>query len=142
MSLAHPTLALLGISIGLTILAAACSGSDVTPSPAGGAGSSAAGGGPSIAGGPSDACTVDDDCTLGEIDVEISKASDCMCLYGCVYIPQSKMTAARRAQQHDKFCKPDVDGQGQPCGIDDCAVPNAVVCVDGTCKVQTSPPDR
>ncbi len=133
---------LLGVWIGLTVLAAACSGRDVTPSATGSAGSSSAGG-PSLAGAPNtDSCSVNDDCTLGEIDVEIAKASDCMCLYGCVYLPQTKVTAARRALQHQKFCKTNVDGQGQPCGIDDCAVPSRAVCVDGSCKVGSTTDDR
>lgn len=117
--------------------ASACSGSDLTPS--GSAGASAQAGGASAGGAASaDACTVDDDCTLGEIEIEITKASDCMCLYGCVYWPETKLTAARRMQQYQKFCKPDVDGQGEACGIDDCAVPGGVSCVAGSCQASTS----
>ena len=115
----------------------ACSGSDVTPS--GSAGASAQAGGTSVGGAVSNgACTVDDDCTLGEIEIEITKASDCMCLYGCVYLPETKLTAARRMQQYQKFCKPDVDGQGQACGIDDCAVPGGVSCVAGSCQASNN----
>ncbi len=121
---------LLSALLALSALPTGCSGSDVTST--GGAGS---------AGAPStDACTVDDDCTFTEIDTEISKASQCMCLYGCVYLPVTKITNARRMQQHEKFCKPDVDGEGNSCGIDDCVVPGTVACVDGACKVSSTDP--
>src|SRR4051812_8165722 len=120
--------------LGALICFPACSGSDATPSGNAGAG---AGGAAST-----DSCAVDDDCTLGEIEIEITKPSDCMCLYGCVYLPQTKMTAARRASQHQKLCKSDVDGQGQPCGIDDCIVPGTALCMNGKCQVAPSDPER
>jgi hypothetical protein len=116
--------------LALSSLPTGCSGSDVT----------AAGGSAGAAN--TETCSVDDDCTLTEIDTEIGKASQCMCLYGCVYLPVTKMTAARRMLQHTKFCKPDVDGQGQPCGIDDCVVPGTVACVAGTCKVSSTDPEQ
>lgn len=115
--------------LALTSLPTGCSGSDVTPRGNGGAANT-------------DACSVDDDCTFTEIDTEISKPTQCMCLYGCVYLPVTKLTAARRMQQHEKLCKPDVDGQGQSCGIDDCVVPGTVACVGGTCKVSSADPTQ
>ena len=120
--------AVLALSL-LLVLSAGCSGSDVTPVPGGSAGA------PST-----DSCTVDDDCTFTEIDTEISKGSQCMCLYGCVYLPVTKITAARRLQQHDKFCKADVDGQGNSCGIDDCVVPGTTACMAGKCVVSSTDP--
>jgi hypothetical protein len=123
--------AVLGALLALFVLPTGCGGSEVTPapSPAGSAGSS-----------NTDTCTVNDDCTFTEIDNEISKASQCMCLYGCVYLPVTKVTAARRLQQHDKFCKTDVDGQGNSCGIDDCVVPGSTACVAGKCVVSSTDP--
>jgi hypothetical protein len=118
---------LLSALLALSGLPTGCSGSDVTST--GGAGA------PST-----DACTVDDDCTFTEIDTEISKTSQCMCLYGCVYLPVTKITAARRMQQHEKFCKTDVDGEGNSCGIDDCVVPGTTVCTAGKCVVSSTDP--
>ena len=103
-----------------------CNGSDVT----------SAGG----AGGGTDTCIVDDDCTFGEIDKDITMASECICLYGCVYLPVTKITAARRLQQHKKYCQAAFDGHGNPCGIDDCVVPGTVVCMAGTCQVSSTDP--
>jgi hypothetical protein len=126
--------AVLGVPLGfatllaLSSLATGCSDSEVIAT------------GGSAGAANTDTCTVDDDCTFTEIDTEISEPSQCMCLYGCVYLPVTKITAARRLQQHGKFCKSDVDGQGQSCGIDDCVVPGTVACVAGTCKVSSTDP--
>ena len=80
-----------------------------------------------------DTCSVDTDCTWGEISKELVKASDCPCLYGCGYLPQTKTTQARRQAEYDKLCNPQKDGQGQACGIDDCAQPSGLSCVNGAC---------
>ena len=130
MKSSHRALSLALLLVGLTGLTPSCAGSDVATGGDGGS----AGATPNT-----DTCVVDDDCTFGEIENEITKPSDCMCLYGCVYLPQTKMTAARRLAQHDRLCKPNVDGEGQACGIDDCAVPGAVVCMGGTCKAKPTP---
>ena len=123
------SLAVLLVSLtGLTFATFSCAGSDVSGGGGGGA-AGAAGGGSAGAAPSTDECTVDTDCTFGEIDHEITKPSECVCLYGCVYLPETKMTAARRLAQHDRLCKPDQDGDGNSCGIDDCAVPGAVACV-------------
>src|SRR5262249_52938028 len=61
-------------------------------------------------------------------------STDCICLYGCGYLPQTKATAARRMAQYKALCNPLVNGNGAPCGIDDCALPGKVACGDGTCK--------
>jgi len=81
-----------------------------------------------------DTCAVDTDCIWGEIPKEILSATDCICLYGCVYLPQTKVTAARRGDQYKALCNPLKDGKGQPCGIDDCAGPGVIACIDGACK--------
>lgn len=80
-----------------------------------------------------DSCEVDSDCGWGEINREILTSDDCMCLYGCPYLPLPKATVQRRAEQHEKLCDPRVDGAGEPCGIDDCAAPPAIVCSAGKC---------
>ena len=127
------------------LLTASCGGSATTQAPgaagagnaggshsAGSAGSGTAGGG--SAGAPiTDKCTVDSDCTYGEISKELVKPSDCPCLYGCGYLPQTKNMQARRQAQYDKLCNPQKDGQGNGCGIDDCARPNGVTCIAGAC---------
>jgi hypothetical protein len=83
---------------------------------------------------PYNACTIDSDCAWGEIEHEIRSKKDCVCLYGCPYIPLSKQTVDRRVAQHAQFCSARVDGNGDPCGIDDCAEPGAVVCNQGVCE--------
>jgi hypothetical protein len=80
-------------------------------------------------------CTTTADCELGEIDHEIRSRADCNCLYGCVYLPLNKQTVARRKQQHQSLCDPERNEQGEPCGIDDCAVPPQPTCVAGLCTI-------
>jgi len=80
-----------------------------------------------------DTCNTDADCTWGEIPKELVKASDCPCLYGCGYLPQTTATRERRAAQYAKLCTPQKDGQGNACGIDDCAQPSGLMCLNGTC---------
>lgn len=82
---------------------------------------------------PYDACDAPTDCAWGEIPHEILSSSDCVCLFGCPYIPLSKATVDRRSAQYKALCKPNVDGQGHPCGIDDCASPPSITCVNHTC---------
>jgi hypothetical protein len=86
---------------------------------------------------PYNTCTVDSDCAWGEIEHEIRSKKDCVCLYGCPYIPLSKQTVERRAAQHAQFCSARVDGNGDPCGIDDCSEPGALVCNQGVCEAAT-----
>jgi hypothetical protein len=88
---------------------------------------------PSMIGAPYNSCKVDSDCAWGEIKHEILKKLDCVCLYGCPYLPLAKSAVSRRAQQHSDLCDPRSDGNGDPCGIDDCALPPPIVCEDGTC---------
>lgn len=40
----------------------------------------------------------------------------------------------RRGDQYKALCNPNMDGQGHPCGIDDCAGPGAIACIEGACK--------
>jgi hypothetical protein len=101
---------------------------------AGGAGTTQQGGAAGTGMTATDICVVDDDCVWGEIPSEILQSTDCVCLYGCVYLPQTKVTAARRLDQYKALCNPATNGKGQPCGIDDCASPGSIACVDGTCK--------
>ena len=83
--------------------------------------------------GPQAACANADDCTWGEIDHEILSRSDCVCLFGCPSLPQSKTTATRRVQQHQALCDPNKDKNGNPCPVDDCITPPPLMCVQGTC---------
>lgn len=85
-------------------------------------------------GAPYNECKVDSDCGWGEIKHEILKKSDCVCLYGCPYLPLSASTVARRASQHQTLCDPRRDGKGEACGIDDCSAPPAIVCAQGVCS--------
>jgi hypothetical protein len=82
---------------------------------------------------PYNACAVADDCSWGEIPHEISRREDCVCRYGCPYLPLSKATVDRRFEQHKRYCDPHKDGDGTPCGIDDCVSLGALACSAGTC---------
>jgi hypothetical protein len=86
-----------------------------------------------MVGPPYNACKVDSDCAWGEIKHEILKKSDCVCLYGCPHLPLAASTVSRRAAQHEKLCASRSDGNGDPCGVDDCAMPPQIVCEDGAC---------
>jgi len=124
---------------------AACSGKVLQSSEgtggtsAGGAtaagGANATGGSPGTGGNPGDytACAQDSDCTWTEISIEILKPTDCMCLYGCPYIAVNQQTSQRRSNQYTTNCEPKHDGRGVLCGIDDCALPPALFCLDGNC---------
>jgi len=104
-----------------------------------GTGGGAATGGSSGTGVAADACATAADCTWGEIDHEIITSSDCTCLYGCPYIPLSKTTVDRRQTQYQDLCTPGQDGQGNPCGIDDCALPPQIECQAGHCAAPMTP---
>ena len=84
--------------------------------------------------GSTTSCTQASDCAWGEIGHEILAAADCICLYGCPYLAMNQTTAQRRRAEYDALCNPRISGNGQPCGIDDCAMPPAIECVDGVCK--------
>jgi hypothetical protein len=79
------------------------------------------------------ACESDTDCGWGEIGHDIYSASDCMCLYGCPYIPLNRTTINRRLEQHSALCDPRRDGAGQNCGIDDCVMPPTAKCTEKRC---------
>jgi hypothetical protein len=111
----------------LALLTPACKSED----------NSGADAGPQV-GAPYSTCAVDSDCAWGEIDHEVAGPKDCVCLYGCPYIPLSKQTVERRAAQHAQRCNPQKDGSGQPCGIDDCALPPALSCQAGVCRAASS----
>lgn len=96
-------------------------------------------GGGSGTGAPYDACATDADCAWGEIDHEIITSSDCICLFGCPYIPLSKATVERRQMQYQTLCTPGQDGQGNPCPIDDCAGPPQIQCQAGHCAAVMTP---
>jgi hypothetical protein len=78
-------------------------------------------------------CEGTNDCDWGEIDHEILSPADCICRYGCAWIPMNKTTNERREKQYAALCDPQHDGQGNPCGIDDCISPPPITCVNGQC---------
>jgi hypothetical protein len=80
-----------------------------------------------------DTCSVDTDCAWGEIRNEILKAKECPCLYGCPHIALAKSTIQRRAAQYEALCDPMHAGDGDICGIDDCAIPPRIGCNNGVC---------
>ena len=80
------------------------------------------------------ACIDVADCAWGEIDHEILTRAGCNCLYGCPYVALSKTTVARRAAAHTRLCDPEKNGNGESCGIDDCALPGMLSCEAMTCK--------
>lgn len=100
---------------------------------AGGGGTSTTSSSSTGVAGPYDACEAATDCAWGEIDHEILVPSDCVCLFGCPYIPLSKATVDRRNMQYKNLCTPGQDGQGQPCAVDDCAGPGKIVCESSHC---------
>ena len=79
-------------------------------------------------------CTVDSDCTWGEISHDIAQSADCMCLYGCPSIAMNVATSARRSAQYAALCEPEHDGAGRLCGIDDCAAPPPIACIAHECR--------
>jgi hypothetical protein len=81
------------------------------------------------------ACTAASECTWGEIDHEILAKTDCMCLFGCPYIPMNQTTFTRRQLEYKNLCDSRYDGSGQLCPIDECARPPAIACVDNACGV-------
>jgi hypothetical protein len=76
------------------------------------------------------------DCGYGEFAHDILSPSDCPCSFGCPFLPLLETTIQRRQAQYDALCNPRHDGQGNPCGVDDCVVPPPVTCRDGACVVQ------
>jgi hypothetical protein len=123
----------------LPVMTPSCGGSTTTPSTGAGSGSGGSAGstgstGASGSTSATDTCLTNDDCTWGEISKEILSATDCICLYGCPYLPQTKVTATRRGDQYKALCDPRTNGKGQPCGIDDCALPGPISCINGTCQ--------
>ena len=82
-------------------------------------------------------CVQDSDCGIGEIDHEILSKRDCMCLFGCAYLPQTTAVIARRAAQYQSLCNPGVDGSGSPCPVDECIPPPQVVCINHACAIDT-----
>jgi len=64
----------------------------------------------------SESCSVSSDCVFGEIDHEIRRGTDCLCLYGCPYLPLNRASIERRQSQYDELCNPGEDGNGNSCG--------------------------
>ncbi len=86
-------------------------------------------------------CRTATDCTWGEIEHDILAASDCPCLFGCPFAPMNLATAERRNAQYSALCDPRHDGMGNPCGIDDCAMPPPITCTpEGVCAGTMGPP--
>jgi hypothetical protein len=100
-------------------------------------GGGADGGGGVDSGGTTDAgqamCMRNEDCVWGEIDHEITRREDCICLFGCPSIIQNVETRDRRAMQYEMFCDPRFDGMGEPCPVDDCMAPPPLFCREGVC---------
>jgi hypothetical protein len=96
-------------------------------------GSSGAGASGSVAA-DSTTCETASDCAYGEIDHEIVRKTDCICLFGCPSLAQNERVIARRSASYAALCDPTRDGSGNPCPIDDCVVLPAPLCVDGVCK--------
>lgn len=90
------------------------------------------------AGGPA-ACSSTADCIWGEIDREIVTARDCPCLYGCPGVALNRTTNTRRTAAYTTLCDPRRDGMGNPCGIDDCAMPPPIMCTGGVCSGPPAP---
>jgi hypothetical protein len=88
---------------------------------------------PPASSGPYDTCTVDADCGFGEIGIEIAGDEDCPCVYGCPFLPLAKATIERRQSQYEAVCDPRENGNGETCGIDDCAPAPTPACVAGKC---------
>jgi len=109
----------------------------------GSTGGTTTGGGAGVGGqtstGGFDACVTASDCGFGEIDHEILTPVDCPCLFGCPFIPLSQITVDRRNTQYKQLCTPGVDGQGNGCGIDDCAGPGPAACLNGHCAAAMTP---
>lgn len=84
----------------------------------------------------SESCSVDADCGFGEIDHEILRRADCPCTYGCPYLPLNRDAIERRQSQYDALCDPRFNGNGEGCGVDDCAAPPAPACVAGRCTAR------
>jgi len=106
----------------------------------GGGGVDSGGGGVDSGGGGTDSgtvmCAMPRDCVWGEIDHEILAATDCVCLFGCPSLIQTRETQMRRQMQYDELCTPGVDGMGNPCPVDDCIPPPPLDCVDGMCVLE------
>jgi hypothetical protein len=117
----------------------ACGGNVVVEKHDGGgvAGGGGGSGGTTIIG--YDTCAVATDCGWGEIDHEIVTSSDCICLFGCPFIPLNVDTVNRRTQQYNSLCTPGIDGQGNPCAVDDCAGPGPAACNAGHCGAPAVP---
>lgn len=114
------------------------SGSGGKPSAGGGGSGGKASGGAAAGGsagtaGSDNACQQASDCAWGEISHEILTKADCMCLFGCPYLPQNRDTVERRRAQYNALCTPGRDGQGMPCPIDDCIDMPDLSCLNGIC---------
>lgn len=96
-------------------------------------GATSTGGASTTGGAAVDHCTQPSDCGWGEIDHEILAPADCICLFGCPYLPLSKETITRRQDQYEDLCDPMVDGSGNPCPIDECAMPPEPTCEGNVC---------
>ena len=95
-----------------------------------GGGENQGGGGNSV---DATSCEAASDCGWGEIDHEILDSADCICLLGCPYLPLNQATIDRRLGQYQTHCDPQVDGNGNPCPIDECMLPPDPTCADNVC---------
>jgi hypothetical protein len=84
-------------------------------------------------------CSAASDCTRSEIDHEIRSSADCVCLLGCPFTIMNVETADRRRAQYQALCTPGKNAQGQPCPVDDCALPAPLACIGQVCVVESIP---
>lgn len=127
------------IVIACALACPSCKSDDAAKSDSGGGGEGGSGGGDDEDAGSVDRCETAADCAYGEIDHEIVKKSDCVCLYGCPYLPLNKTTVDRRKASYKALCDPRTDAKGQPCGIDDCVPLKAIACDDHVCRAAPKP---
>jgi hypothetical protein len=97
------------------------------------AGGGASAGGSAGTAGSDNACQQASDCAWGEISHEILSKADCVCLFGCPYLPQNRTTVERRRAQYNALCTPGQNGQGMPCPVDDCIDMPDLSCVNSVC---------
>lgn len=84
-------------------------------------------------------CMVDADCAWSDIDHEIHRLSECVCVFRCPLFPVSSETAMRRAAQRDGVCEPGLIGPQAHCDDKNCAPAPPIACIDGLCREAEEP---
>jgi hypothetical protein len=78
-------------------------------------------------------CSTEADCAWTEFGAEILTRANCPCVFGCANNVVNVTTAQRRQAAYNMLCTPGVDGNGNMCPVDDCAMPPAAQCQAGVC---------